>query len=99
MDDLQNRSANFNTDFPRGCCQAIWSAAICINKRDALRVELLTKSNGRSTVDIRRWSCEESSKRGVAFDIRHLRSAAALLNEALGQARAAGLLPNGGADV
>jgi hypothetical protein len=60
---------------------------------------LLIANNGRSTIDIRRWSGEDPRKRGLAFDVRHLPSVAALLNEALGQARAAGLLPDGGADV
>jgi hypothetical protein len=99
MHDLRKCATNFNRDFSRGRCKAIWSADILINRRDVLRVELLTESNGRSTVDFRRWNGEKPSKRGLAFDIRHLPSAAALLNEALGQARATGQLPDGGVDV
>jgi hypothetical protein len=99
MHNLTDRAVNFNRRFPRGRCQAKWSDEFPINKRDVLRVELLIESNGRSTIDARRWNGETPSKRGLAFDLRHLPSVAALLNQALGQARAAGLLPDGGADV
>jgi hypothetical protein len=96
---LAERKADFNREFPRGRCKARWSAEFPINKREVLRVELLIESNGRSTIDIRRWNDKAPGKHGLAFGIRHLPSAAALLNQALGQARAAGLLPGGGADV
>ena len=94
MHGLPDDRLPFNRDFPRGRSKAIWSAELPLNRRDALRVELLIESSGRTTIDVRRCSAngEGSSKKGLAFDLRHLPSVVDLLIKALHEARAQGLL-------
>jgi hypothetical protein len=101
IQDLTRHRTDFNREFPRGRCQAKWSAEFPINKRDVMRAELLVEASGRSTIDIRRWSTtsKNPTRRGVAFSVHHLPAILALLTDALSQAREEGLLPDGGADV
>jgi hypothetical protein len=93
MKKIPEQATSFNNNTP------IWSAEFPLNQRDFIRVEI-TRFKGSPILSVRCWfrpddGPERPTRRGVAFSIRHLPTTAARLNEALGQARAAGLLPDG----
>jgi hypothetical protein len=97
MKVIDEQAVSFNKNPP------IWSAEFPINQRNFIRVEI-TYLKGSPVLSLRCWfrpddGLARPTRRGIIFAIRHLPSAAAHLNEALGRARAAGLLSNGGADV
>jgi hypothetical protein len=97
MEDLAERATSFNKNTP------IWNAEFALNRRNSLRVEIVYLK-GSPIVSLRCWFRPDGgparpTKRGICLAIRHLPNIAARLNEAMGQARAAGLLPDGGADV
>ena len=97
MDQIAEQATSFNENTP------IWSAEFPLNQRNSLRVEIVCLK-GSPIVSLRCWFRPDGgparpTKRGIGLAIRHLPNIAARLNEAMGQARAAGLLPDGGADV
>ena len=90
MKELIERAISFNTNAP------IWSAEFALNRRNSLRVEIVYLK-GSPILSLRCWfrpdgGPERPTRRGISFAIRHLPNVAAHLNEALSQARAAGLL-------
>jgi hypothetical protein len=93
MTKLAEQATSFNKN------PSIWSAEFPLNQRDFIRIEI-TRFKGSPILSVRCWfrpddGPERPTRRGIAFAIRHLPNTAAQLNEALGQARAAGLLPDG----
>lgn len=92
MTKLAERAASFNEN-------AIWSAEFPLNQRNFIRVEII-RYKGSPILSVRCWFRPDDgptrpTRRGIAFAIQHLPNTAARLNEALAQARAAGLLPDG----
>lgn len=86
----------------RSCPSAkrIWLTDHEINACELLRVELRQQGE-RAVVDVRRWrrkpgEAAQATGRGFALSIRHLRAFSELLNAALAEAEAAGLLDKGG---
>jgi Transcriptional Coactivator p15 (PC4) len=97
MKKLAEPATSFNNNTP------VWSAEFPLNQRNFLRVEIIYLKDS-PVLSLRCWfrpadGPARPTKRGITFAIRHLPSAARHLNQALGQARAAGLLSDGGADV
>jgi hypothetical protein len=78
-----------------------WSGERQLNRRETLRLTL-SEYRGQQTADVRRWlrpgggKPAQSTKRGVIFLVEYLPDLGALVDEALHQARAQGLLPAGG---
>jgi hypothetical protein len=95
MQEIAEQAKDFNRN------TSIWSSEFSLNSREFIRVEL-AEINSRSIISVRRWfkpldgSPPRPTKRGLACDVRHLPDITASLTEALRQARAAGLLSDGG---
>jgi hypothetical protein len=101
MKKLVEHAPPCNRNLSKGQAAPAWSGEHKINQREAVRIEI-SDYRGQPIFDLRRCFYPDSgplrsTKRGLALAIRHLPHIAALLNEALGCARAAGLLPNDGA--
>jgi hypothetical protein len=89
----QHKKNPTNTTFWSGECQ--------LNRRESLKLTL-SECRGQQTADVRRWlqpgggKPAQSTKRGVTFLVEYLPDLRALVDEALHQAQAQGLLPAGG---
>jgi hypothetical protein len=85
-----------NRNLSKGQTAPAWSGEHKINQREAVRIEILDY-RGQPIFDLRRCFYPDGgllrpTKRGVALALRHLPGVAAMLNQALRQARALGLL-------
>jgi hypothetical protein len=74
----------------------VWSADVPINQRECLRVEL-RQHRTHAVLDVRRWRGSadgelQATGRGFALALRHLPAMKALIDAALVQAQADGLL-------
>jgi hypothetical protein len=72
--------------------------SFALNSHERVCVEI-GEYNGRKIVDVRRWFCAKDgtmqrSRKGVAMSLRHLPALVDLLNTALAEAKAGGLLEN-----
>ena len=90
MTELPEQAPHFNRTVP------IWAEEFSLNSREVVRVEL-SEVNNRLIVNLRRWVRPDGeparpTKKGLACAVKHLPGLAALLNEALRQARTKGLL-------
>jgi hypothetical protein len=98
MKELAEQAAQHNKNADK---KTFWSGERQLNKRETLRLTL-SEYRGQQTADVRRWlrpgggKPAQSTKRGVTFLAEHLPDLRALVDEALHQARAQGLLPAGG---
>ncbi len=89
---------------PSAATTPIWSVTLPINQYECLRVEL-RQHRTHATIDVRRWRESpdgdlRATERGFALALRHLRAIKALIDAAVVQAQAVGLLDdrvNGGA--
>jgi hypothetical protein len=74
----------------------VWSAEVPINQREFLRAEL-RQNRTHAVLDLRRWFIPPNdntrpTERGFAIAVRHLPAVAGLIEAALTQASATGLL-------
>jgi hypothetical protein len=88
--ELPEQTPHFNRTVP------IWAEEFSLNRREVVRVEL-SEVNNSVIVNLRRWVRRDgeparATKRGLVCDVKHLPGLARLLNEALRQAQAEGLL-------
>jgi hypothetical protein len=97
MKHLAKQAAQHNKNTDK---KTFWSGERQLNRRETLKLTL-SEYRGRQTADVRRWlrpgegKAAQSTKRGVTFLVEHLPDLRALVDEALHQARAQGLLPAG----
>jgi Transcriptional Coactivator p15 (PC4) len=99
MGKLVEHAPPCNRNLSKGQIAPIWSGEHKINQREAVRIEI-SDYRGQLIFDLRRCFYPDGesprpTKRGVALALRHLPGVAALVNQALRQARALGLLSEG----
>jgi hypothetical protein len=81
---------------PRADATSVWSADFAINQRECLRAEL-RQHRTHAAIDVRRWLRSpdgdlRATERGLALALRHLPAMKALIDAAVVQAQADGLL-------
>lgn len=101
MKHLAEQAAQHNKNTDK---KTFWSGQHQLNQRETLQLTL-SEYRGKPTCDLRRWldpgggEPRRPTRKGVGCALKHLPALVTLFNEAMGQARAAGLLSDGGADV